>query len=266
MKRRTVVCSCAMILGGWLAMGCEGGGQAGGKTAASTAKQAATAGAKAAATAKTTATATAATKPAGDEPAGDPSGEAKEAPKSPAVDFFTGESPSEVKLITGFVSSYKSFEYAIKTPEGWKGAAQPGWGYMAMRKDNTAALFCDAMSNDESFKLGSIPTFKEIASLAKRAPIMGKDLKEEGEPAVAKIGKLAYPALVGHATGNLFGADGGDLFWIDLRHQQPEGPWHIYCIMAVKKDAGDEVMTQAKAIMRSLEPPRGKKVLEPKMD
>jgi hypothetical protein len=70
---------------------------------------------------------------------------------------------------------------------------------------------------------------------------------------------------VGQATGNLFGEDGGDVFWVDIRHQQPEGPWHMYCVMGIKKSVGDDVRTEAKAIMRSIEPPRDKKVLEPRM-
>jgi hypothetical protein len=183
-----------------------------------------------------------------------------------AADFFGGEPPSQVSLITGYVEDYPSFEFAIKTPAGWKGAGQQGWGYMAMREAGGAALFCDIMTNDEGEGLGSLVTFREIATLAKRAPIQGKDLKELGTPAVAKVGKQGYPARVGQVTGNLFGEDGGDVYWIDLRHKQKEGPWHLYCVMGIKKSAPDDVRTEAKAIMRSLEAPRGKDVLEPRMD
>lgn len=238
--------------------GCEGGSNKKGGTPPET-----TAVAKSTAKTKAKTTASAATKPAGAKTA-DTAEPAAEAPKNAAAEFFTGESPSEVKLITGYVEDYPSYEFAIKTPEGWTGAGQQGWGYMAMRKDQTAAVFCDIMSNDESFKLGAYVGMKEISTLAKRAPAKGKDIQPVGEEATAKVGKLGYPARVGHATANLFGEDGGDIFWIDIRHEQTEGPWHMYCVMTIKKSAGDDVRTEAKAVMRSIEPPRGKKVLEPK--
>ncbi len=256
MTRATRFLSCGAMLTAMVAGGCDNGGKSSGEDGDTdgTTK------------AEATASASGATKAATNKPAASQTAKAKAAPKNVAIEFFTGESPSEVKLTKGYVEDYTSFEYAIKTPAEWKGGGQPSWGYMAMRKDSTAALFCDIMGNDESLSLGSLVSFKEIANLAKRAPIMGKNLKEDGPPVAAKVGKLGYPARVGHATGNLFKEDGSQLFWIDVRHKQPEGPWHMYCLVAIKKGAADEVMTEAKAIMRSLEAPRGKEVLEPKMD
>lgn len=256
MTRHTRLVSGAAVLAALTCAGCEGGGAAKDGN-----KPKSTAAAKTTAKAKTTATA--ATKTAGDKPA-DTGKPAEAAPKNVAADFFTGEPPGEVKLITGYVEDYPSYDFAIKTPDGWSGAGQQGWGYMAMRKDQTAAVFCDIMGNDESLKLGAYVGIKEITTLAKRAPAKGKDLEPVGEEATAKVGKLAYPARVGHATAHLFGEDGGDVFWIDIRHEQKEGPWHMYCVMTIKKSAGADVRTEAKAVMRSIEPPRGKKVLEPK--
>jgi hypothetical protein len=37
-------------------------------------------------------------------------------------------------------------------------------------------------------------------------------------------------------------------------------------VIGIRKSASEEVRTEARAIMRSLEAPRGKEVLEPRMD
>ena len=124
-------------------------------------------------------------------------------------------------------------------------------------------MFCDSTNNDEPY--GKFVTFPMIETLAKRAPALGKDLTAQGDPIAVEVGAAKYPARAGHATGNLFKEDGGDVFWLDIRFEE-KGTWHVYCVMTVKKSAGEDVRDEARAIMRSIAPPAGRKVLEPKMD
>ena len=179
-----------------------------------------------------------------------------EAKKSPVADFFSGPPPEGVKLTKGY-TAYDP-KYTMTIPASWKTGGNRADEYMAMRADSTAAVFCG---------WGGVSVGK-IKTLAKRAPAVGKDVTLEGEPELVTIGtKSKFPARAGVGTGNLFKEDGGHVYWMEVSYEDSYSgsptTANVHCVMAVKASAGDAVIDEAKAIMRSFSPPAGKKMIEP---
>jgi hypothetical protein len=178
------------------------------------------------------------------------------AKKSAIADFFDGPAPAGVEL----TKSYTAYDpkYTMIIPNSWKTGGNRADEYMAMRSDSTGAVFCG---------WGGVSVGK-LKTLAKRAPAAGKDVTLEGEPELVRIGTdPKFTARAGTGTGNLFKEDGGRLYWMEVSFEDSYGgdatTGSVHCLIAIRAGVPDEVLNEAKAIMRSFSPPKGKKMLEP---
>lgn len=194
---------------------------------------------------------------------------------SPARQFFSGAPPASVKLLKGYLS--RGNGYAVKVPASWS-IDNGYYNFMGVRKAGGAALICDGTSNSEEYttkgrgdEFLKHVTWPKLTALAKRAPIGGRDLKQVGAPEALTIGdKVTFKVRVGHALGTAFKTANSNLYWLDIRYffnlEGDAGFWHIYCVMGLKQGSDDDVVKEAQAIVRSIEPPMGKRIGEPRME
>lgn len=178
-----------------------------------------------------------------------PAPTAKPPERSALRTMLEGDEPAEVKLIKGHGSTWSH-----KYPAGWAAAPGRDFIFMVMKRSADAAMFCEP---------GNAPFLEELhvspgltKNLAKRAPILGKDLEAVGDDEMISLGGQKIRARAGHMKGNLFGAPDGDLFWWDFRMKQKEGlPVHVNCLAAIKAGADEHVERELQAVVRSIRIP-----------
>ncbi|MEM9694799.1 MAG: hypothetical protein AAGA56_19785 [Myxococcota bacterium] len=181
----------------------------------------------------------------------------------PLTALFVGAPPDEVKLIKGHADSYNG--WAIKYPAGW--ATSTYQVFMLMKRTSDAAVLCGHTGAPYLHELHVKPG--HIKELAKRAPLLGKNLEAEGEESRLKMGKLETEVRVGHMKGELFKTAESDLFWWDVRYRgkgkakTDVETMHMYCVAGLKAGADEATRTQFQAVVRSFEPPSKGTVIEP---
>jgi hypothetical protein len=161
--------------------------------------------------------------------------------------FFAGGPPPGVtlKATKGFAIGPGVLTFAA--PEGWSGGKLPGYDYMGMNKEGTAAVRVMA-------SMGVVDTMKckDIAVAAAMAPTRAKNLVDVGETTLRKVGKNEFVAREGQCS-----ADGPKgplvIHFIDIARKDKDGIWHYAALAALPKDAPPAMRSEALAWARSLE-------------